>query len=73
MAVQEVEVVDVERVAQYLPRSQGSVWASRHCRHLWSTNAREAEVEWFFEDIQDLLELTPKKMSFSLQGAGMQK
>ena len=24
-----------------------------------STNAREAEVEWFYEDLQDLLELTP--------------
>jgi len=30
-----------------------------------TTNAREAEVEWFYEDLQDLLELTPKKMSFS--------
>ena len=30
------------------------------------SNAEEAEVEWFFEDLQDLLELTPKKMSFSL-------
>ena len=26
----------------------------------------EAEVEWFYEDLHDLLELTPKKMSFSL-------
>ena len=26
----------------------------------------KAEVEHFYEDIQDLLELTPKKMSFSL-------
>ena len=24
-------------------------------------NAREAEVEWFYEDLQDLLELTLKK------------
>ena len=24
-------------------------------------NAEEAEVEWFYEDIQDLLELTSKK------------
>ena len=30
-----------------------------------TTNAEEAEVEWFYEDLQDLLELTPKKMSFS--------
>ena len=26
-----------------------------------TTNAEEAEVEWFHEDLQDLLELTPKK------------
>ena len=26
-----------------------------------NTDAKEAEVEWFYEDIQDLLELTPKK------------
>ena len=25
-----------------------------------NTNAEEAEVEWFYEDLQDLLELTPK-------------
>ena len=25
------------------------------------TNAKEAEVEWFYEELQDLLELTPKK------------
>ena len=38
-----------------------------------TSNAEEAEVEWFCEDLQDLLELTPKKMSFSVQGTGMQK
>ena len=33
-----------------------------------TSNAEEAEVEWFWEDLQDLLALTPppKKMSFSL-------
>ena len=35
--------------------------------------AEKAEVERFYEDLQDLLELTPKKMSFSLQGTGTQK
>ena len=30
------------------------------------SNAEEAEVERFYEDVQDLLELTPKMMSFSL-------
>ena len=32
-----------------------------------TSNAEEAEVEWFYEDVQDLLELTPpQNMSFSL-------
>ena len=26
-----------------------------------TSNAEEAEVEWFYEDLQDLLEVTPKK------------
>ena len=26
-----------------------------------TSNAEEGEVEWFFEDLQDLLELIPKK------------
>ena len=26
-----------------------------------TSKAEETEVEWFFEDLQDLLELTPKK------------
>ena len=26
-----------------------------------TSNAKEAEVEWFCEDLQDLLELTPKE------------
>ena len=32
-----------------------------------TSNAEKAEVEWFYEDVQELLELThTKKMSFSL-------
>ena len=31
-----------------------------------TSNAEEAEVEQFYEDLQDLLELIPQKMSFSL-------
>ena len=26
-----------------------------------TSNAEEAEIEWFYEDVQDLLELTPQK------------
>ena len=38
-----------------------------------TTNDEEAEVKQFYEGLQDLLELTTKKLSFSLQGPGMQK
>ena len=38
-----------------------------------TSNAEEAEAEQFYEDLQDLLELHPKKVSFSLLGTGMQK
>ena len=31
-------------------------------------NAEEAEVEWFSEDLQDLLELTPQKDVFFIIG-----
>ena len=31
-----------------------------------TSNAEEAEVERFYENLQDLLELTPQKISFSL-------
>ena len=36
-------------------------------------NAEEVEVEWFYEDLQDLLELTPKKNVLSIIGDWMQK
>ena len=38
-----------------------------------TSNAEEAKVERFYEDLQDLLELTPpQKDVFSLQGTEMQ-
>ena len=33
-----------------------------------TSKAEEAEVEWFYEDLQDLLELTPKKDILSIIG-----
>ena len=38
-----------------------------------TTDAVEAEVDLFYEDLQDLLEVTPKNMSISSYGIGMQK
>ena len=29
--------------------------------YVLTSNAEEAEVEWFYEDLQDILELTPQK------------
>ena len=33
-----------------------------------TSNAEEAEVEWFYEDLQDLLALTAKKDVFFIIG-----
>ena len=38
-----------------------------------TSNAEEVEVEWFYEDLQDLLELISKIDVFSLQGTRIQK
>ena len=37
------------------------------------TKAEEAEVDQFYEDLQDLPELTPKKDILFINGIGMQK
>ena len=41
--------------------------------YVLTSNAEEAEVEWFYEDLQDLLELTPQKDVLFIKGTGMQK
>ena len=33
-----------------------------------NSNTEETEVEWFYEDLQDLLELIPKKDVFFIKG-----
>ena len=38
-----------------------------------STNAEEFEVQWFYDDLQDLLELTPKNDVFFIIGDGNAK
>ena len=38
-----------------------------------TSNAEEAAVEQFYEDLQDLLELTPKKDILFIIGDGIQK
>ena len=47
------------------PRGIGGIKTENSCKSESSyrkiRNAKEAEVEWFCDDLQDLLELTPKK------------
>ena len=38
-----------------------------------TSNAEEAEVEQFYEDLQDPLELTPPKNVLFIKGTGIQK
>ena len=38
-----------------------------------TNNTEETEVEWFYEDLQDLLELTPKKDVIFMIGDGNAK
>ena len=38
-----------------------------------TSNAEEAELEWFYKDLQDFLELTPQKYVLFIIGDGMQK
>ena len=38
-----------------------------------TSNAEEAEIERFYEDLQDLSEVTPKKDVLFIIGTGMQK
>ena len=38
-----------------------------------TSNAEETEVEWFYEDLKDHLELTPQKDVLFIIGTGMQK
>ena len=33
-----------------------------------NSNAEEAEVEWFYDDLQDLLEVTPQKDTLFIIG-----
>ena len=39
--------------------------------HAPTSNAEETEVDSFYEDLEDLLEIAPKKMPFSSQRIGM--
>ena len=58
-------------------QSMGSQRVGHDCAtslsHALTRNAEEAEIAQLYEDLLDLLELTPKKDVLSSQGTGMQK
>ena len=58
-----------------LVHCQGKPFIQHHIIQAYAptTDAEEAEVDQFYEDLQDLLELTPKKMFISSLGTGLQK
>jgi len=37
-----------------------------------TSNTEQAEVEWFYDDLQDLLELTPKNVLFNIGDSNVQ-
>ena len=41
--------------------------------YVLTINAEGAEAEWFYEDLQDLLELAPEKDVLFITETGMQK
>ena len=48
-------------------RFQGKPFSIRVTQvYALTSNAEEADVEWFYEGLHDLVELTPQKMSVSL-------
>ena len=69
---------------QYLKQSQNDRMISVHFQgksfsitviqvYAPNNNAEKTKVEWFYKELQHLLELTPKKLSFSLLENGIQK
>ena len=51
----------VKKSQTQLSNSSDLIWSDAQ-----NSNAEEAEVEQFYEDLQYFLELTPQKISFSL-------
>ena len=56
--------VSESKVCLKLPfclEAENFIWFISSLLRHFTSNAKEAEVEWFYEDLQDLLELTPQK------------
>ena len=56
--------VSESKVCLTLPfclEAENFIWFISSLLRHFTSNAKEAEVEWFYEDLRDLLELTPQK------------
>ena len=52
----------VSKTTEWSVHSQGKTFSITVIQvYAPASNAEETEVEWFYEDLQDVLELTPKK------------
>ena len=52
----------VSKTTEWSVHSQGKTFSITVIQvYAPASNAEETEVEWFYEDLQDLLELSPKK------------
>ena len=58
-------------LSQYISKANHSTSQQSKSMYAPTTNVKEPKVEQFYDDLQDFLELTPKKMSFSSEGTGM--
>ena len=56
----------VSKMTEWSVGFQGKIFSITVIQVYAQTSNAEVEVEQFYEDLQDLLELTAKKMSFSL-------
>ena len=53
---------EVSKTTEWSVSFQGKPFSTTEIQvYAPTTNAEEAEVEWFYDDLQDLLELTPKR------------
>ena len=53
------EISKMTEWSLFIPRETNNITVIQV--YALTRNAEETEVEWFYEDLQDLLELTPKK------------
>ena len=65
------EISKMTEWSLFISKAHHSITVIQVCAS--TSDAEEVEVEWFYEDLQDLLELTPKKDVLFITGDGNAK